>query len=60
MQIIFFLLSIVSTKEISTTSLPLKIEVLYFSPVDKNLKTELLQNITATYNCTVTEKPGSI
>lgn len=36
----------------------LKIAVLYFSAVDKNLQAELLQNITATYNCTVTEIKG--
>ncbi len=35
--------------------LPLKIAVLYFSSIDKNLKEELLKNIAATYNCMVTE-----
>lgn len=37
---------------------PLKIAVLYFSTIDKNLKAELLQNIAATYTCKVTELRG--
>ncbi|CAN5457332.1 archaemetzincin family Zn-dependent metalloprotease [soil metagenome] len=37
---------------------PLKIAVVYFSRIDNNLKTELFQNVTATYNCTVTEIKG--
>ena len=34
---------------------PLKIGVLYYTNIDANLKKELLQNINATYLCTVTE-----
>ncbi len=37
---------------------PLKIAVLYFSSIDKNLQTALVQNISATYRCTVTEIKG--
>ena len=37
---------------------PLKIGVLYYTNIDANLKKELLQNITATYLCTVTEING--
>jgi archaemetzincin len=33
---------------------PLKIAVLYFSTIDKNLQTALVQNISATYPCAVT------
>ena len=37
---------------------PLKIAVLYFSSIDKYLQTALVQNISATYRCTVTEIKG--
>lgn len=37
---------------------PLKIAILYYAPIDKHLKAELLKNITATYNCNVTEIIG--
>lgn len=36
----------------------LKIGVLYYANIDKNLKNQLLQNILATYHCTVTEIYG--
>ena len=36
----------------------LKIGVLYYANIDDKLKSELLQNITATYRCTVTEIKG--
>ena len=38
-----------------TVKPPLKIAVLYYANIDEDLKSELLQNITATYLCTVTE-----
>ena len=37
---------------------PLKIAVLYYANINEDLKSELLQNITATYLCTVTEIKG--
>jgi len=55
--IYLFCLSIVLTSSPKPTP-PLKIGVLYFSPIDKELKAALLQNITATYHCTVTEIKG--
>ena len=38
----------------------LKIAVAYFNPIDANLKKQLLDNIAATYNCTVSELPYSV
>ena len=37
---------------------PLKIAVLYYANIDKDLKSQLVQNITSTYYCTVTEIKG--
>ena len=37
---------------------PLKIAIIYYAPLNTNLKHELIQNITSTYNCTVTEIKG--
>lgn len=57
MQILFFFLSLFATGT-QRAKPPLKIAVLYFSSIDENLRKELLKNISATYNCTVTEIKG--
>ena len=57
MPILFFLLSFFVTTETKPAA-PLKIAILYYAPIDNNLKAELIQNITATYNCNVTELKG--
>ena len=38
---------------------PLKIAILYYSFINKNLREELVQNISLTYRCTITEIPAS-
>lgn len=57
MQILFLFLSLFVAL-IPTAKKPLKISVLYFSAIDENLRKELLKNISATYNCTITEIKG--
>jgi archaemetzincin len=57
MPIIYLFLSLLFTSPPKAKP-ALKIAVLYFSSIDKNLKAELIKNITATYNCTVTELKG--
>jgi archaemetzincin len=57
MSILYLFFSLfVSTETIPTP--PLKIAILYYTPIDKNLRAELIQNITTTYNCSVTEIKG--
>ena len=58
MPILLFLLSLFVSSEIKPAAAPLKIAILYYTSVDPKLKTELFQNITATYNCKVTEIKG--
>ena len=58
MPILHFLLSLFVSSEIKPAAAPLKIAILYYTPVAPQLKTELIQNITATYNCKVTEIKG--
>lgn len=57
MQTIFLILSLLVPYS-APPKPPLKIAVLYFSSIDKNLQTALVQNISATYRCTVTEIKG--
>ena len=57
MQIISLLLSLLVSFSVPTKP-PLKIAVLYFSAMDKNLQTALIQNISATYPSTVTVIKG--
>ena len=54
MPILFLFLSMFAAGTPKSKS-PLKISVLYFSAIDANLRKELLKNISATYNCTITE-----
>ena len=58
MPFFYFLLSLLSITDAKPAAPPLKIAILYYLPIDQKLKTELIQNITATYNCTVTEIKG--
>ena len=57
MQIISLLLSLLVSFSVPTKP-PLKIAVLYFSAIDENLKAVLVQQIIATYPCTVIEIKG--
>ena len=38
---------------------PLKIAIIYYSFINKNLREELVQNISLTYRCTITEIPAT-
>lgn len=58
MHILFFCLSYFVSSETKPAEVPLKMAILYYANIDKNLKAELVKNITATYNCTVTEIKG--
>ena len=58
MQIAYLILVSLFVSGKHTAKPPLKIAVLYYANIDENLKSELLQNITATYFCTVTEIKG--
>ena len=58
MQIAYLILVSLFVSGKHTAKPPLKIAVLYYANIDKYLKSELLQNITATYFCTVTEIKG--
>ena len=58
MQIVYLLLLSLFVAGPHKSKPPLKIGVLYYTNIDANLKKELLQNITATYLCTVTEING--
>ena len=57
MQIISLFLSLLLSFPVPTKP-PLKIAVLYFFTMDDNLKAVLMQQISATYPCTVTEIKG--
>ena len=57
MQTILLFLSLLLSFSVPTKP-PLKIAVLYFSAMDENLKAALMQQISATYPCTVTEIKG--
>ncbi len=57
MQIISLLLSLLVSFSVPNKP-PLKIAVLYFSAIDQNLKAALVQQINATYPCTITEIKG--
>jgi predicted Zn-dependent protease len=57
MPILYLFLSLFVSTETKPAA-PLKIAILYYAPIDKNLKAELIKNISATYNCTVTEIKG--
>ena len=57
MPFFYFLLSFLNITKPNPAP-PLKIAILNYTPIDQKLKTELIQNITATYNCTVTEIKG--
>ncbi len=57
MKIIFIFLGLFITER-DKPKPPLKIAVLYFATINAKLRAELLQNITATYHCTVTEIKG--
>src|SRR5688572_8458546 len=54
MPILYLFLSLFLINE-SKPKPPLKIAVLYYATIDPCLKTELVKNITATYNCNVAE-----
>ena len=58
MPILFFFLSLFVSATPKPAVPPLKIAIIYYAPINTNLKQELIQNITATYNCTVTEIKG--
>ena len=58
MQILYLILVSLFVSGKDTAKPPIKIAVLYYANIDENLKSELLQNITATYLCTVTEIKG--
>ena len=58
MPILFFFLSLFVSATPKPAVAPLKIAIVYHAPIDKNLKAELVKNITATYNCTVNEIEG--
>ena len=58
MQIVYLILVSLFVSGKDTAKPPIKIAVLYYANIDENLKSELLQNITATYLCTVTEIKG--
>ena len=58
MQIVYLLLLSLFVARPHRSIPPLKIAVLYYANIDEDLKSELLQNITATYLCTVTEIKG--
>ena len=59
MHILYLLLSFFATNNAGvSTNDPLKIGIIYYSAVDKNLKAELLQNIKQTYFCNVSEVPA--
>ena len=58
MQIVYLILVSLFVSGKHTAKPPLKIAVLYYANIDEDLKNELLQNITATYLCTVTEIKG--
>ena len=58
MQIVYLILVSLFVSGKRTAKPPLKIAVLYYANIDEDLKSELLQNITATYLCTVTEIKG--
>lgn len=57
MYMLYLILSIFVSAEKKSTP-PLKIAVLYYTPINKDLRAELIKNITATYNCSVTEIKG--
>ena len=58
MPILFFFISLFVSAKAKPAVPPLKIAILYYTPVAPQLKTELIQNIKATYNCKVTEIKG--
>ena len=58
MHIVYLLLTSIIAGCTSKANAPLKIGILYYTAIDKNLKKELEQNILATYKCTVTEIKG--
>ena len=58
MQIVYLILVSLLVSVRHTARQPLKIGVLYYTNIDANLKKEVLQNINATYLCTVTEIKG--
>ena len=55
---VYLLLTSIIAGCTSKANAPLKIGILYYTTIDKNLKKELEQNILATYKCTVTEIKG--
>jgi archaemetzincin len=57
MNILYLIFSLFVSTETKPPP-PLKIAVLYYTPIDKNLRAELIQNLNATYNCSVTEIKG--
>ena len=58
MHIVYLLLTSIIAGCTQKANAPLKIGILYYTTIDKNLKKELEQNILATYKCTVTEIKG--
>ena len=58
MHIVYLILVSLFVSGKHTAKSPLNIAVLYYANIDEDLKSELLQNITATYLCTVTEIKG--
>ena len=58
MPLFYFLLSFLSITDAKPAAPPLKIAIIYYALINTNLKHEIIQNITATYNCTVTEIKG--
>lgn len=58
MQTVYLLLISLFISSYHKPTASLKIAVLYYADIDNNLKKELLQNITNTYRCTVTEIKG--
>lgn len=58
MQLVYLMLVSLLLTGSQKSKSPIKIGVLYYANIDKNLKSQLLQNIMATYNCTVKEIYG--
>lgn len=59
MQTVYLLLVSLFVSGCHKPTAPLKIGVLYYAAIDDKLKSELQQNIMATYKCTVTEIKGT-
>ena len=50
MYILYLFLSLFASTETKPVA-PLKIAVLYYTPINKDLRAELIKNITATFSC---------